>query len=728
MSAEARRDEDDQEIDLMQLVQSVWASRLWIGAFTALSLFIGAFYLASTPPTFEADALLQLEARSGQLALPSALSDFMDNDPRTVTEIEIISSRLILEQVVAELNLDWVAEPMKAPLVGNALLRYALPFPSTGYFARYGRRGDAIELALLEVPPEWVDREIVLTVTGEAGEFVLALPDGSTAEGKVGTLVRDPVLGFALNVQELSAPAGRKFRIKQINGLAAIGIVRAKLSVAESGKQSGILRAKITDPNRKLAAEMLDGIANAYVRQNIDRSAAEAESSLAFIQEQMPKAEAAQQAAEKALNDYRLAQQSVDLTFETENALSQVTRIKSELRALQVQEDDIKNRYKTSHPVYQQLLAQRARLQEELAAVRKQVEALPETQREVLNLSSNVELTRQIYTELQTRAQEVQVLRASTVGNVRIIDKAQPSLLPVGPRKSLVLALSLLIGFVLGTAVGLTRIWLRKTIQGTEALEKLGLSVFATINQAKTQTDMRRMQGIASILAVADPTDLSVEGIRSLRTSLQFGMLDAQSKSLAITSTAPGAGKSFTSTNLAVVSAQAGLRVCLVDADLRRGQLRKQFGIQKNEIGLSEYLADEVELEQVLRDTGIEGLTILSTGRYPPNPSELLMRDKFDALVAELDQLFDLTIFDCPPVLAVTDPVVVGRAAGGVLAVVRYDETPIAEVSAMLRVFDTIGLKLTGVIMNGFDPRKARAGGYSYNYNYRYEYKNRTPE
>ncbi len=725
MSSEARNDGFDQELDLMQLLQSIWASRLWIGIFTAASLFIGAFYLANTPPTYEADALLQLEERSGQLALPAALSGFMENDPRTVTEIEIISSRLILGQVVAALNLDWVAQPVEAPLVGKALTRYNLPFPHTGYFARYGRKGDSIALDLLEVPPGWVDQNMILTVTGEAGEFSLELPDGSSVEGKSGTLVRDAVKGYALNVGSLIAPPGRQFVIRQINELAAVNNVRQKLSIAETGKQSGILRAKVQDKNRMLAVAILNGITQAYVRQNIDRSAAEAESSLAFIQDQLPKAKAAQEAAEKALNDYRLKQQSVDLTFETENALSQVTRIETDLRALQVQEDDIKQRYKTSHPVYQQLLAQRERLQEELATVRKQVEGLPETQREVLNLTSNLELTRQIYTELQTRAQEVQVLRASTVGNVRIVDSAQPSLFPVAPRRSVILALSLIVGFALGTGFGLLRIWLRKTVQGTEILEKMGLPVFATINLAKMSNESRRTHGHNAILALTDPTDLSVEGIRSLRTSLQFGMIDAKSRSLAITSTAPGAGKSFTSTNLAVVSSQAGQRVCLVDADLRRGQLRKQFGIHKNEIGLSEYLADEVTLDEVLRETTVEGLTILSTGRYPPNPSELLMRDKFKELVAELDRRFDLTIFDCPPVLAVTDPVVVGRATGGLLAVVRYDETPIAEVSAMLRTFDTVGLRLTGVIMNGFDPRKARAGGYSYNYNYRYEYKSR---
>ena len=149
------------------------------------------------------------------------------------------------------------------------------------------------------------------------------------------------------------------------------------------------------------------------------------------------------------------------------------------------------------------------------------------------------------------------------------------------------------------------------------------------------------------------------------------------------------------------------------------------FGGTKNAPGLSEYLTGDKTLDEVLHRSEVDGLLYIPTGRYPPNPSELLMRRSLTDLVAELDQRFDFTLFDCPPVLAVTDPVIIGRAVGGVLAVVRYDVTVLAEIDAMIKSFDSAGLRLMGSILNGYDPRKARAGGYSYNYNYRYEYKKR---
>ncbi|MEI2685535.1 MAG: CpsD/CapB family tyrosine-protein kinase [Cypionkella sp.] len=127
-------------------------------------------------------------------------------------------------------------------------------------------------------------------------------------------------------------------------------------------------------------------------------------------------------------------------------------------------------------------------------------------------------------------------------------------------------------------------------------------------------------------------------------------MLDAKTRSLAITSSAPGAGKSFTALNLAAVTAQAGQTVCLVDADLRRGHLRKMFGGHKNAPGLSDYLAGEKTLDEVLNRSEVDGLLYIPSGRYPPNPSELLMRRSLTELVAELNTRFDFTLFDCPPV------------------------------------------------------------------------------
>lgn len=717
---------DSDEIDLTQIGATIWSGKFWVGGFTVAALVLALLYLAVTPPSYQADTLVQLEERGSRLALPDAMRGLISEDVRTVTEMEIVHSRMILGQAVADLNLDWHAAPVMAPVIGYALTRHGFLLPDFGPWRRYARSDTAITLDLLEVPPAWIGAPMDLVMTDE-GRYRLTTPDGAEHAGTVGEILRDEAAGFAIRVGQLTGRPGRAFTVMQQSEAKAIDSLRNALSVTERGRQSGVLDLRLTAQDRREAERRLNAITQAYVRQNVLRSAAEAENSLRFIEQQMPEAERAVAEAEQALNRYRQERQSIDLSFETQNLLTQISRIEGELRELQVREDEIDERYTRNHPVYQQLLTQRARLEEQLASLREEVGHLPETQRDVLNLTRNLELAQQIYLQMLSKAQELRVLQASTIGNVRIIDSAQAAIAPIAPKRSLILALSLLLGAMGGVGFVLLRDWMRKGVQGSQELEQAGLPVFATINYSPYADHIRtRRHGRLPILAITDPTDLVVEAFRSLRTSLHFGMLDASTRSLAITSSAPGAGKSFTSVNLAVVTAQAGQTVCLIDADMRRGQLRKYFDVAKNTPGLAEYLAGEVSLDEVLIEGPLPGLHFLPSGQFPPNPADLLMRKALPELVETLNTRFDLSIFDCTPVLAVTDPVVISRSVGASIAVVRFAATPIGEVHAMHKAYENAGLKLNGAILNGYDPQQAKGQyGYSYGYNYRYEYKQR---
>jgi tyrosine-protein kinase Etk/Wzc len=162
----------------------------------------------------------------------------------------------------------------------------------------------------------------------------------------------------------------------------------------------------------------------------------------------------------------------------------------------------------------------------------------------------------------------------------------------------------------------------------------------------------------------------------------------------------------------------------VIDADLRRGYLRRYFGKDKTTPGLSDYLAREKTLEEVLFEGPVAGLSVIASGRFPPNPSELLMRAEFATLLQRLGGMFDLVIVDSPPALAVTDPVVIGRFTGARIIVARHLETMAGEVEAVRHAFETAGSKITGVILNGYKVDEgAKYGGSSHYYNYRYDYK-----
>lgn len=712
---------NSEEIDLVQLFSSLWKGKWLIALTTTLGIAAGLFTIANTAPTFQADALLQLEERTGSLALPSGLSDMLESDPRSVTEIEILRSRMVLGQAIADQNLDWHIEPRRVPIIGTLLSRYSIPVIESLVPAQYVRPDESITLEQLVVPPVWLNTEIELTIL-DAERFRLALPNGRIVSGRVGEQIIMEDTGFSIAIGATEAATGRIFDIWQLDDIRAVASLRERLTISERGRGSGILEVRLNEASRPQAARALNAIIQAYTRQNVARSAAEAESSLVFIREQLPIAERTLREAEAALNDFRQTQGTVDLSLETQTILEQITRIEGELAGLQRSEDELRQRYNPAHPTYRALLDERARLEARLAELREQVGTLPETQRHILDLTRAVELAQRIYTELLTRSQEVEVLRASTIGNVRIIDNASTQPNTIAPRKAIILALSLVLGGMIGAGLVLLQYWLKKGIQDGSELEKLGLPVFATINYNKMADTGTRRQGKLPILAIENTADLTIEALRSLRTSLHFGMIDAKTPTLCITSAHPEAGKSFVALNLAIVSAQAGQQVCLVDADMRRGQLRRHFEMPRNQPGLAEVISGNAAVETAMVRGPVDGLSFLPSGRYPPNPSELLMRAEFSRLVAWCAENFDLTIFDAPPALAVTDPVIVARNTGATVFVARHDVTHLGEIEASIKTFSAANLSISGAILNGFDPKKARGG---YGYGYRYDYKTR---
>lgn len=719
---------DDDSIDLGVLLATLWGGRYLIATCMAAGLLVAAFQVASTPPRYAAAGLIQLEDRSMQLALPGTLGSLRES-PRISTEREVLRSRLVLGRAVAAMNYDWRADAVLMPGVGQILMRFDLPLPEIEPLSRFARAGTEIELDLLEVPPDWLGRSMELRKAAQ-NRYTLTLPDERVVEGTVGETLIDDEIGFALRVARLEGPEGRKFRLRQETELAAVNRMRGGIGITERSSGSGIIEISFTAPSEAEALRAVDAIASAYIAQNVDRSAAELERSIGFIEAQLESVEAQVDEAADALDRFREERGAIDLDFATQGLLNQISTIDGELRRLESEEERVTERVTRNHPAYRELVRDRERLEARRAELQREVESLPEVQREALNLTRELRLAEGAYATFRERLQDLRVLRAGAVGDTRIIETAEPA--PVRGRQpaSRVLFLYGVLAALLGGGIVLLREYLRRTVQGPEQIEAEGLPVFSTVNYTPAADEVHRRRGQVPLLAVVSPGDLAVEGLRSLRTSLHFGMLDSASRSLAVTSAAAYEGKSFTAANLAVVTAQAGQTVCVVDSDLRRGRLRRYFGVPREALGLTDYLAEDATLEEILRPTEVPGLWFIPSGRLPPNPSELLMRGQLAQLVGELDGRLDLSIFDCPPVLPVTDPLIIARAVGACIAVFRHDRTHVEEVRELAKAFRSAGRPLAGAVLNGFDPSKTKAGyayRYRYNYTYRYRYADTGP-
>jgi tyrosine-protein kinase Etk/Wzc len=713
----------DDEIDLLMLARRLWHGKFLILLVMAITGSIGFINAFGTPSTYRADALLQLEEKSGQLSLPEGLADLTSDAPSSATEIEILKSRKVIGEAAAREHLDWVIRAEQAPLLLNAAFRLNLPLPDWEVLQKYVRPSERLTLDYLEVPPSWLSTPLELAVA-ETGRFEITLPDERRLSGVAGEMLRDPQTGLALRIRDIEAEPKRVFYITQQSEDVAIDRLRSRFSVSERGRGTNILELAVTSLDRAAAARELRAITDSYLEQSIARSAAEAQSSLDFIDTQLPKAEEEVRKAETALNTFRSEQTAIDLSFEAQSVLTQITTLESDLRQLEAEEEVLADKYTPNHPTYRQLLSEKSRLESRLDELKNEVSALPETQREVVNLTRNLELAQEVYVQLRNRAQELQVLKASSIGNVRVIDQARTARFPVAPSRSRILALSLLLGGILGAAIVLVREMLRRGIQDSQDIEAAGIPVFGTINYAPDAAQHRKAKGSIPLYVKEHDGGPVTEGFRSLRTSLHFGMLDSEVKTVAVTGPSPDLGKSFIASNLAAVAAQSGQRVCLLDADMRMGYLRRYFDVPKVHLGLSDVLAGTATLDEVLIETQIEGLYLIPTGKYPPNPSELLMRDSFKELLATLGERFDLTVIDTPPALAVTDPLIISGAVTSTLLVVRFGETQVKQIEAVQHQYLQAGLKFNGAVFNGFDPKKVSSGryGYGYHYGYRYAY------
>jgi protein-tyrosine kinase len=216
------------------------------------------------------------------------------------------------------------------------------------------------------------------------------------------------------------------------------------------------------------------------------------------------------------------------------------------------------------------------------------------------------------------------------------------------------------------------------------------------------------------LIAETDPRSTASEAYRTLRTNIRFAGLDQSCRSILVTSATAGEGKTTTAANLGVVIAQAGSRVCLVDSDLRRPSLHRIFGLE-NDTGLTTALLQDVPFAEVARPTRIANLVALTSGPLPPNPAEMVGSKRMHDLVKGAASDFDVVLCDSPPVLAVSDPVVLATQCDGVLFVVRVGATGHDVIRRAAEQIEAVKGKILGVLLNSVNPA---AHGYRYHYYY----------
>lgn len=715
----ARREEET-DLDLIGLLMQLWARKGLILLATLIGGLVG-FAIGQLPPNqFRTSAVVQIEPRSGRISLPSELiGDLLSGrDPgreqiaSLETESHIIRSRLILDEVVADQRLDLHVVPNQAPIIGELLMRRPLPLVGDLIPQEFVRVGERMRLAEFQPSPgrgSWVRVQVL-----PEGRVRVTLNDGEAVEGAVSERIDLPGGGY-LEIADLRAAPGRVFLAVSRNNRAAANSVRGALGVRPRGN-TGVVDFTMVGTARDDVIGILNSVIAIYQEQNLNRRSAEIDQSILFIEGQLPEVRTALAIANDRLQEFRRDRQVDELSRSTQDLLRRLLEIETRLEDIAFRREQALQRVTENHPEYRALVAEEELLRGRLQNLRTELANVPEAERELATLVAEAERARQLEVQLSGRIDQLRVLRASTVSNIRILEWAEVA--PhIGPDRRRPAIMGSFGGLALAIMLVLGLNYLRRGVDDIRAIEALGLSLFATIEKVPGLSGVKpsdRRYGVA----LDQPTGAAAEAIRGLRTGMRFSLAASGTKSLMITSCAPADGKSFVSLNLALASGQAGARVLLIDGDMRRGFLRQYFDVPRNGPGLSDLLTGNSDLNTLLYHHAESGIDFLSSGRYPPNPAELLAGPVLAQFLDYACGVYDLVVIDAPPVLAVTDPAIIGQHVGMTLMVVRHLVTTPAEIQSAARSLSNSGIALSGVVLNQFDLRSSRYGNYGARYGY----------
>lgn len=718
--------------DILRLfIDQIW----WILGITAIVVLAAFAYVTIATPIYSADALVQVEQPDStsspltQSSKSSALSGLGGQTLPTAAEIQVIQSRDVLGPVVHQFKMEFGVRPVTAPFIGAIAAHFATP----GHLSRpwfglnsYAWGGEVVDISDITVP-NWLENKPMTLTVVSANSYELRDPSGTLLlKGQVGETASGN--DVTINVKSLLANPGARFMVTRANELNAIMGFGAGVSVSELGKQTGVIQIMMSGRNPANTAAVTNAVADSYLRQHLERKQEEASRMLDFLNSELPRLKSELERAESRLSAYQRQSGSFRPSEEANVYLQGAIEYERQLAALRLEETSLLQRFTRDHPQVKALEEQIAQVQQQQNLFEQRFKNIPATEANSLSLQRDVKVSEDTYVLILNKVQELQLTRAGTTGNVRILDRALRPADPIKPKKGLIESASVFLGLILGALFVFARKQLMMGIEDPDEIEKrLGLPMMGVIplNAVQVRWDesyKRERDGRRAILAKSLPKDPSVESLRSFLTSLQFALSDAPNKILSMSGPVPGTGKSFISVNLATLLAESGQRVLLIDADMRRGHLNEYFDKPRFP-GLSEVLSGNLDSKQVINKTDVDNLSTVWTGAIPDNPAELLQgafaRTAFEAYERD----FDVVIIDTPPVLAVTDATIISRFAGSSFLVFRSGMHSEREISAAIKKVSQSGGRLIGGVFNAIPSRVAKYGKYGAgNYHYVYNY------
>jgi tyrosine-protein kinase Etk/Wzc len=722
-------DEGISVVDIIENLLHFW----WVFvAVLVVCVGLATAYAIVAPPIYQSDVLIEVEPQKGSAlgALTDVEGLLSGGRSGVQGEIEILRSRAVVGRAIEASGADLKIKVLgRLPLVGDFLARRMQPgadglvpplFPGPDF--AWG--GEELVFDEFEVPNELRGARFTLVAGRERQWSLLDESEVEILRGKVGERRQAFRGAVRVRVSSLRAFPGTRFRVKRHPVTAEVREVVKALAAREASRQSNVIRATFEDTDPKRAAFLLNAIADAYVERNVGRRSEEAQKSLAFLREQLPQLKEQLEASERRLNQFRNAQQILDVSAEIRSLLERTVAIETQRAELELKRRELSLRYEAAHPALRAVDSQLFALRAQGEKTTQDVRGLPSREQEFLQLSRDVQVNTQLYVSLLNNAQQLEIARAGTVGNVAVVDRAVFAVGPLKPNKQRTVALGGLAGLLGGFLAAQLLAALTGVLRDPKRLERLtGLSVVAIIPRSPEQQEKEETPDGHFLVSERHGASPTSEALRSLRTAVLFSLSEKQGNTVLVTSATPAQGKSFISANLAYLLASGGRKVLLVDADVRRRSLPEYLAIPSDATGMTEILRGLSTPEQCALPEVHPGLWVLPAGAPVRNPGDLFTRRELPRLLDWAAKNYDYVVIDSAPLMLVSDAGEIARYVSETLFVARQNEATATDVVDALRALRRSGGAAPGLVFNGYAPSRLRYGlryGYGYGYGYAY--------
>ena len=684
--------ETSDEIDLSEILRTLWRGKLIILAAAVIAMLLGGYYAFRVAvPEYKANAKVALENRQEQVVdLASVMTGISGDQASINTEVEILKSRGLIEKLVLELDL--VSDPefntdLRAPSKTFSLSRLI------GILTGADRTQDKNAADPRATLDKVINRVILATSISNVRQsyvFEIQATTGSpTKSALIANTLAQLYIRDQVDVKFLATEQATQWLTERV------GQLQTELENSEAKLKEFSTNTNLVSPETLVAL-------NRQLKDLRER-AASTQTGVGSLETKLVAYEAAQKIgtadaladavggpiAARLLNEHNagsvsaLNSLSLLLTQAIEKTISEIARAQD----------------------------QNAALTQSVVDLEQQIETQSNELVQLQQLSREAEASRLIYEYFLSRLKETSVQQGIQQPDSRILSNAVVPVSPSAPRKSLILLLSIILGGVVGVAIVLMREMAQNTFRiGVVLEQKTGYPVLGQIPSIPAKKRESVLQYLTD-----KPTSAAAEAIRNLRTSILLSDLDNPPQIIMSTSSIPGEGKTTQSISLAQNLGGLGKKVLLVEGDIRRRVFSEYFDI-KGKKGLISVLSGESKLEDVVvRDERLMA-DILIGDKSTVNAADVFSSDTFSRFLTNLRDRYDYVIIDTPPVLVVPDARVIGQFVDAVVYTVKWDSTTQRQVSDGLRAFESVNVRVAGLVLSQIDGRSMRRYGYGDSY------------